>query len=89
VKFLTWTEDNLLRQVVYEGLRASCPSSHCEIAFNSQAISCAKTSNILAWTVRSCRIVGSGGPVCVVDTLACSRNLPETARSFPDKLAIV
>ena len=21
VKFLTWTEDNLLRQVVYEGLR--------------------------------------------------------------------
>jgi ATP-dependent DNA ligase len=35
VKFLTWTEDNLLRQVVYEGLRedkppkdARCPIPH-------------------------------------------------------------
>ena len=26
VKFLTWTEDNLLRQVVYEGLRADKPA---------------------------------------------------------------
>jgi ATP-dependent DNA ligase len=25
VKFLTWTEDNLLRQVVYEGLREDKP----------------------------------------------------------------
>src|ERR1700743_2479130 len=27
VKFLTWTEDNLLRQVVYEGLREDKPPS--------------------------------------------------------------
>jgi ATP-dependent DNA ligase len=27
VKFLTWTEDNLLRQVVYEGLRADKPAA--------------------------------------------------------------
>ena len=27
VKFLTWTEDNLLRQVVYEGLREDKPSA--------------------------------------------------------------
>jgi ATP-dependent DNA ligase len=26
VKFLTWTEDNLLRQVVYEGLREDNPA---------------------------------------------------------------
>ena len=26
VKYLTWTEDNLLRQVVYEGLREDKPS---------------------------------------------------------------
>ena len=26
VKFLTWTDDNLLRQVVYEGLREDKPS---------------------------------------------------------------
>ena len=27
VEFLTWTEDNLLRQVVYEGLRADKPAA--------------------------------------------------------------
>jgi bifunctional non-homologous end joining protein LigD len=27
VKFLTWTEDNLLRQVVYEGLREDKPAA--------------------------------------------------------------
>jgi bifunctional non-homologous end joining protein LigD len=27
VKYLTWTEDNLLRQVVYEGLRADKPAA--------------------------------------------------------------
>jgi ATP-dependent DNA ligase len=27
VKFLAWTEDNLLRQVVYEGLREDKPAS--------------------------------------------------------------
>jgi bifunctional non-homologous end joining protein LigD len=27
VKFLTWTEDNLLRQVVYEGLREVKPAA--------------------------------------------------------------
>jgi bifunctional non-homologous end joining protein LigD len=27
VKFLTWTDDNLLRQVVYEGLREDNPAS--------------------------------------------------------------
>ena len=27
VKFLTWTEDNLLRQVVYEGLREDKPAT--------------------------------------------------------------
>jgi bifunctional non-homologous end joining protein LigD len=27
VKFLTWTEDNLLRQVVYEGLRHDKPAA--------------------------------------------------------------
>ncbi len=27
VKFLTWTEDNLSRQVVYEGLREDEPSA--------------------------------------------------------------
>jgi len=26
VKFLTWTDDNLLRQVVYEGLREDKPA---------------------------------------------------------------
>jgi len=26
VKFLSWTEDNLLRQVVYEGLREDKPA---------------------------------------------------------------
>jgi bifunctional non-homologous end joining protein LigD len=27
MKFLTWTEDNLLRQVVYEGLREDKPAT--------------------------------------------------------------
>jgi ATP-dependent DNA ligase len=27
VKYLTWTDDNLLRQVVYEGLREDKPAS--------------------------------------------------------------
>jgi bifunctional non-homologous end joining protein LigD len=27
VKFLTWTEDNLLRQTVYEGLREDKPAT--------------------------------------------------------------
>ena len=27
VRFLTWTEDNLLRQVVYEGLREDKPAA--------------------------------------------------------------
>jgi ATP-dependent DNA ligase len=27
VKFLTWTEDNLLRQVVYQGLREDKPAT--------------------------------------------------------------
>jgi bifunctional non-homologous end joining protein LigD len=27
VKYLTWTEDNLLRQVVYEGLRGDKPAA--------------------------------------------------------------
>jgi bifunctional non-homologous end joining protein LigD len=27
VKYLTWTEDNLLRQVVYEGLREDKPAA--------------------------------------------------------------
>jgi bifunctional non-homologous end joining protein LigD len=27
VKFLTWTDDNLLRQLVYEGLREDKPAS--------------------------------------------------------------
>jgi ATP-dependent DNA ligase len=27
VKFLTWTDDNLLRQVVYEGLREDKPAA--------------------------------------------------------------
>jgi ATP-dependent DNA ligase len=27
VKFLTWTDDNLLRQVVYEGLREDKPAT--------------------------------------------------------------
>jgi bifunctional non-homologous end joining protein LigD len=27
VKFLTWTDDNLLRQVVYEGLREDNPAA--------------------------------------------------------------
>jgi bifunctional non-homologous end joining protein LigD len=27
VKYLAWTEDNLLRQVVYEGLREDKPAS--------------------------------------------------------------
>jgi ATP dependent DNA ligase C terminal region len=31
VKFLTWTEDNLLRQVVYEGLREDKPAPRCAV----------------------------------------------------------
>jgi ATP-dependent DNA ligase len=27
VKYLTWTEDNLLRQIVYEGLREDKPAA--------------------------------------------------------------
>jgi len=27
VKFLTWTDDNLLRQIVYEGLREDKPAT--------------------------------------------------------------
>jgi bifunctional non-homologous end joining protein LigD len=30
VKFLTWTEDNLLRQVVYEGLREDKPAKEVQ-----------------------------------------------------------
>jgi ATP-dependent DNA ligase len=35
VKFLSWTEDNLLRQVVYEGLREDKPATevHHEVPF--------------------------------------------------------
>jgi hypothetical protein len=57
---------------------------------NAQPISCrAKTSNIVAWTVRSCRIVGSGGSGCALDAVACSRSLPETAGPYLHKIAIV
>src|SRR4051812_2960476 len=42
--------------------RVGCSSSHVEAFFSSPPISClANTSNRLAWTVRSWRIVGSGG----------------------------
>ena len=42
--------------------RSRWASSHCDIASNSRPISCsAKRSNMLPWTVRSWRIVGSGG----------------------------
>src|SRR3954449_10445915 len=42
--------------------RVGCSSSHVEAFFSSQPISCwANTSNRLVWTVRSWRIVGSGG----------------------------
>src|SRR5215472_18763435 len=42
--------------------RARFPSSQSDSAFSSHPIWCpAKTSNMVAWTVRSCRIVGSGG----------------------------
>ena len=30
VKFLTWTDDNLLHQVVYEGLREDKPASEVQ-----------------------------------------------------------
>ena len=39
VKFLTWTDDNLLRQVVYEGLREDKPAAR------SAGNAAAKTSN--------------------------------------------
>src|SRR4051812_21002434 len=43
-------------------MSVGCPSSHADAFFSSQPISClAKISNRLAWTVRSWRIVGSGG----------------------------
>jgi ATP-dependent DNA ligase len=32
VKYLTWTEDNLLRQVVYEGLREDKPAAEVQRA---------------------------------------------------------
>src|SRR5215831_5754359 len=42
--------------------RARFPSSQSDSAFSSHPIWCpAKTPNMVAWTVRSCRIVGSGG----------------------------
>src|SRR6185295_9494023 len=42
--------------------RVGCSSSHVEAFFSSQPISCwANRSNMLAWTVRSWRIIGSGG----------------------------
>jgi hypothetical protein len=42
--------------------RSRWSSSHADIAFSSRPISCpAKRSNRLAWTVRSWRLVGSGG----------------------------
>src|SRR3954447_21766036 len=42
--------------------RVGCSSSHSDILFSSPPISClANTSNRLAWTLRSWRIVGSGG----------------------------
>jgi hypothetical protein len=31
VKYLTWTDDNLLRQVVYEGLREDTPAPPCTL----------------------------------------------------------
>jgi bifunctional non-homologous end joining protein LigD len=31
VKYLTWTDDNLLRQVVYEGLREDKPATATEV----------------------------------------------------------
>ena len=32
VKYLTWTDENLLRQVVYEGLREDKPASDVQSA---------------------------------------------------------
>ena len=47
VKFLTWTDDNLLRQVVYEGLREDKPTSevrrpvpHAKPAVDASAALC-------------------------------------------------
>ena len=39
--------------------------------------------------MRSGRIVGSGGSGCVLDAVACSRSLPETAAPYLHKIAIV
>jgi len=39
VKFLAWTEDNLLRQVVYEGLREDKPAREVR-----REVPCAKPS---------------------------------------------
>jgi bifunctional non-homologous end joining protein LigD len=38
VKFLTWTDDNLLRQVVYEGLREDKPAAEvrCPVPHSSR-----------------------------------------------------
>jgi len=37
VKFLTWTEDNLLRQVVYEGLREDKPAREVRRGVSKQS----------------------------------------------------
>jgi len=42
-----------------------------------------KTSNIVAWTVRSSRIVGSGGEGGSLDSMACIRSLPEPTAPCP------
>jgi bifunctional non-homologous end joining protein LigD len=36
VKYLTWTDDNLLRQVVYEGLREDKPATEVRRAMPNQ-----------------------------------------------------
>jgi hypothetical protein len=48
-----------------------------------------KNLEYVAWTVRSCRIVGSGGAGCALGAVACSRSLSETAGPYPYKIVII
>jgi bifunctional non-homologous end joining protein LigD len=50
VKFLAWTEDNLLRQVVYEGLREDKPAREVrrEIPHQNPATSSARSPTMFA-----------------------------------------
>jgi hypothetical protein len=69
-QYLTWTEDNLLRQVVYEGLRADKPAAEVRRPVPHPTLATAKRGSQEHKMQKRCR----------ADALAMRRKMPKTPK---------